>query len=471
MISLPLRVRLTLVFAAATALVLAGTGLLLYRHLETSLDRTLAQSLRARAADVTALIRQADTGLSQSAGSGDGFAQVLTPAGRIFDQSPSLNRSPLLNRIQLQRALDRPVLVPRAMLGGHAVRLLAIAVSAQGQRLVVIVGAPLTTRDGTLASLRAELLIGGPAALLLVSLIGYFVAAGALRPVERMRRYASEVSERDLAERLPVPRGGDELARLGRTLNEMLARIESGVKRERSFVADASHELRTPLALLRAEVDLALDEPRSQAELETALRSVGEEADRISQLAESLLLLARVDDGRLPLQNQSILVDDLLDGVAQRFDRRAREAGRRIETEGGGLRVDVDRMRLEQALGNLIDNALRHGLGTIRVCGACVGDDFELRVSDEGPGFPASFAARAFERFSRHDKARSSGGAGLGLAIVRAVAVAHGGSAEIGEGAEVVLRLPVPIVRPPGAAVTETPGTTSELSGARPTQS
>jgi heavy metal sensor kinase len=444
---LPLRVRLTLIFAAAMALVLAATGFVLYNHLATSLDRTLDQSLRARSSDVAALVTQADAGLRESgSSSAGGFAQVIDSRGRVFDATPGLGKALLLSPSQLGRARRGSVVVPRARLAGAEVRLLGRPVSAQDRRLVVVVGAPLGVHDQALADLRGELVVGGPIALLLASLIGYLVAAAALRPVERMRVRASLISDRHLGERLPVPPTRDEIGRLGETLNAMLERVERGVRRERGFLADASHELRTPISLLRAEIELALEVPRSRYELLAALRSVGEDADRLSQLAEDLLLLNRIDEGLLPIRTETVDLDELLDGVASRFRRRAGETGRRIETDGGGLRVLVDRLRVEQALGNLVENALRYGVGAIRLFGVERGQRAEIHVTDEGEGFPAGFAARAFERFSRADEARSGGGAGLGLAIVKAVAEAHGGTAEVANngrrGADVSLSLP-----------------------------
>jgi heavy metal sensor kinase len=447
----PIRLRLTATFALAMAIVLAAAGFLLYHHLAVSLDRTLAQSLRARAADISALVKQAHPGLGDSqlgAGNATGFAQVLDAHGRIFDQTPALGRRPLLTAAQLARARHATL-----TLGGSArassserVRLLATPVIAQGQRLVVVVGVPLGTRDHALAALRTELLVGGPTALLLASLIGYLIAAAALRPVERMRTRATAISANRLSERLPVARSQDEVARLGETLNEMLSRLETAVERERTFVADASHELRTPLAHLRAEVELALEGPRGRDELEAALRSVGNESDRLSQLAEDLLLLARVDRGRLPIRQDELELDELLGGVALRFERRARDAGRTIESDGGGGRGRVDRLRIEQALGNLIDNALRHGAGVIRVSASQNADSLDLRVGDQGPGFPSDFEEHAFERFSRANQSRNGGGAGLGLAIVAAVAQAHGGTATAangpGGGAQISIRIP-----------------------------
>ncbi|MFY9579686.1 MAG: ATP-binding protein, partial [Gaiellaceae bacterium] len=262
--------------------------------------------------------------------------------------------------------------------------------------------------------------------------------------VERMRTRAAAISASRLSERLPVAPSRDEVSRLGETLNEMLGRLETGLERERSFVADASHELRTPLAHLRAEVELALESSRDKDELEAALRSVADETDRLSQLAADLLLLARVDDGILPIRRDRVELHDLLGGVAARFERRAHEAGRTIDVVGSGGAF-LDRLRIEQALGNLVENALRHGAGTIRVTASQHGDELELQVTDEGSGFPPEFARHAFERFSRAEPSRSGGGAGLGLAIVAAVATAHGGSATVTSapaGGRVSIRVP-----------------------------
>jgi signal transduction histidine kinase len=316
---------------------------------------------------------------------------------------------------------------------------------------VVVVGTALGLRDEALSGMRNELLVGGPIALLLASLIGYLVAAAALRPVERMRLRASAISDRDLSERLPVAPTRDEIARLGETLNAMLERIERGVRSERGFLADASHELRTPLSLLQAEVELALEAPRSKHELLSALRSVGEESDRLSRLADDLLLLNRVDEGRFALQEETIDLGELLDGIATRYRRRAADLGRRFETDGGSLRIRIDRLRIEQALGNLVENALRHGAGTIRLLGVEREQQVEIHVTDEGNGIPDAFVSRAFERFSRADPARGGGGAGLGLAIVKAIGEAHGGTAAVGhtfEGrADVWLSIPTGAVR------------------------
>jgi signal transduction histidine kinase len=290
-------------------------------------------------------------------------------------------------------------------------------------------------------------LIIAPAALVLASLLGYALATAALRPVESMRGEAAAISGSEPGRRLPVPHSRDEIRRLGETLNRMLERLETALERERSFVADASHELRTPLALLKTELELALRRPRSQAELEQALRSAAAETDRLAQLADDLLLLARSDQGRMPLRRSAVSARDVLMRVAERFSHRAQAARRAIEVDAPeGLSLTADPLQLEQALGNLLENALRHGGGTIRLTAANRDGQIELHVRDEGRGFPPDFLARAFDRFSRADEARSTEGAGLGLTIADVIARAHGGSALAANleqgGADVWLSIP-----------------------------
>ena len=314
-------------------------------------------------------------------------------------------------------------------------------------RGVLIVGATRQNNAETLSSLRDELLIAGPVALLLASLIGYFLAGLSLRPVEAMRRRAAEISAETPGERLPVPETRDELERLGSTLNEMLGRLEEGLQRERDFVADAGHELRTPLALLRTELELALRHGRSEEELRVALRASVEEVDRLAQLADDLLLIASSDRDGLPLRVEPLEARELLSSVATRFQWRADESRRPLELDiPSGLVVKGDRLRLEQAIANLVDNALRHGDGRVSLRAAGANGRVELHVADEGPGFSDDFASRAFERFSRSHPGREGNGAGLGLSIAKMIAEAHGGTAEAanaaGGGADVWLVLP-----------------------------
>jgi signal transduction histidine kinase len=253
-----------------------------------------------------------------------------------------------------------------------------------------------------------------------------------------MRRRASAISADAPGERLPVPPTGDELERLGETLNEMLDRLEAALEREREFVANAGHELRTPLALLRTELELALRQGQTVEELRDAVRSSSFEVERLCQLAEDLLLIARADRGRLPLRIERVEVDVLLSTVKGRFDWRAEEYGKDVCSRlSRGLYVEADRPRLEQALGNLVDNALRYGGDAISLSAVRADGQVELHVRDNGGGFDRDFLARAFERFTRADPARGGSGAGLGLSIVRTIAEAHGGSSHVANGESV----------------------------------
>jgi two-component system, OmpR family, sensor kinase len=431
----PIRLRLTLIFAGAMAIVLAAVGTFVYFRVAHDLDRSLDKDLRTRAQVVSALVQRG--GSVRDAGT---LAQTLTPAGRVVDATPDLRGQPLLTPSQLAEA---PGLFEVKSIPGQDEHGRAIAEPLNGR--VLIVGATLEHRDDTLASLKAAFLVGGPVALLLMSIGGYLLAGAALRPIEAMRLRASEISTTSLGERLPVPPADDEVARLGKTLNAMLDRIEDGVARERRFVADASHELRTPLATLRAELELALRRSRTTQELEASVRSAAAETDRLSRIADDLLLLARADRGALRIKREPTDLVDLLEAVRDRFDARAELEGRSVTVDAEETVAQVDRLRLEQALGNLVDNAFRHGRGAITLAAARHNGAVEVHVLDHGPGFPPEFREHAFKAFSR--AAPSGEGSGLGLAIVETITRAHGGSVGAGHGrdggADVWIRLPL----------------------------
>jgi heavy metal sensor kinase len=449
---LSLRLRLTLVFTLVMAVVLGLTGLFLYTRFRADLDNQIANSLKSRADQVASLVHQTDDGapraLARATGSGDDFAEVLTPDGQVATATPNLHGVPLLRRQALQKA-DRGAIArdhpPIPHLEG-SLRLRALPVNTPRGHRIVVVGTTLADRHDSLRTLAVLLGIGGGVALLLAALAGYGVAAGALRPVESMRRRAAGISPSVSGGRLPVPESSDEIARLGVTLNDMLARLEEAFARERRFVADASHELRTPLGILKAELELALRSGRSPEELRAALESAAEETDRLVALAEDLLVIARMDQGRLPLRRADVDVHDLLTELARRYEGRA--GGRSVGVSANSdVRLSADRTRLDQALGNMIDNAVRYGSGNIGLRSVVHDSLVELHVEDSGPGFDPEFIDEAFERFARADEARSRGGVGLGLAIAAAVATSHGGHAHAANreegGADVWLELPV----------------------------
>jgi two-component system, OmpR family, sensor kinase len=444
----------TLAFALVMAIVFCAVGTFVYLRFGAELDNTINSGLRSRAGDLTALVKEVDSGLSERHRGGlvdrsESFAEVLDASGHVLDSTLSVDGHVLIDRQELRRAELRPVFLNRGPLPGlqNESRLLAAPVSARGQELVVIVGTSVAARNESLADLLQLLFLSGPIALILASLSAYGVATAALRPVEAMRSRAARISSAEPQERLPVPPTNDEVARLGITLNAMLDRLGEAIAHERRFVADASHELRTPLAILKTELELALSQSRSPHEWRESLASAAEETDRLIQLAEDLLTMAETDRGTLRVRLVTITLDELLSGVARRFTARAEHSDRLLEVEvEPGMEVRADRMRLEQAVGNLLDNALRYGSGPVLLRAIRLDGYSEVHVCDRGPGFAEDFLDHAFERFSRADPSRRTGGSGLGLSIAASIAHAHNGDAHAanrdGGGADVWLTLP-----------------------------
>ncbi len=444
---LPIRIRLTLPFAVAMAAVLAALGGFVYVRVSATLLHSADQALYAQATESTLRLDKGRGPLDRDATEGVPLAQVIALDGSVITSVPA-GLSPLLDAQRVRLVASGSSVRASVLIPGRKGRwrVLAIPESSGGAHRVLVLATSLDARDESLEHLRRELLVGSPLALLLATLAGYVLAGAALRPVEEMRRKAGAISATTPGNRLPVPRARDEVSRLAETLNEMLDRLETAFEHERHFIAEASHELRTPLALLRTELELALRHPRSHAELEDALRSAAEETDRLTALAADLLLIARSDQGALQVHPERISTQDILTAVAERFSARAAELGRRVETSGRlDLTFIADPKRVDQALGNLVENALVHGSGTVTLSGVQRGRGIELHVSDEGTGFPPGFAARAFDRFSRADEARPRSGSGLGLAIVQTIAAAHGGSAAVSSApgeADVWISLP-----------------------------
>ncbi|MEV4420118.1 ATP-binding protein [Patulibacter sp. NPDC049589] len=460
---LPIRLRVAATFALvmATLLALAGAGL--YVALGATLRSGIDDALRTRAADVAAIASEVTDGRSDTSPlteRGESVAQILTPAGRIVDASPTMRSTPLLTRSQLGAAARgdtyarRPAIRP--VDDDDVTRLLARPVTSDGQRLIVVVGASLEPVETAQHRLAKLLLVGGPVLLLLASVAGYGAATGALRPMERMRRDAATIRTVRSGLRLEVPPAGDEVARLAATLNDMLARLDEASRRERAFVDDASHEMRTPLALVKGELELAMRTGATVDELRAAIASAAEENDRLVRLAEDLLVLARTDDGPV-LATTPIHVAELVDLVRETVVAAGRpgtpaEADEppRVEVRLADGAEDVvvhgDERRLVRVVGNLVRNAADAGATRVTVDARVADGTAELHVLDDGSGFAEPFLPRAFERFARADDARARGGTGLGLAIVRSVAEAHGGTAGAANrpagGADVWIRLP-----------------------------
>jgi heavy metal sensor kinase len=448
--ALPIRARLAVVCATLVGALVLGLGTIVYLRLEADLRASVDDELRLRAETI---VREPVSGSILAVGPsdvGDVFAQLLTRDGAVIAMTPGLGPDAIPAPDELG-AIDGPrYLETFVRTNDEPVQVRVLATPAPGDRILVV-GVAFDDQREALDRLRTLFGLAGPVAVVLAGAVGWLVAGAALRPVERMRIESEAVSGSDPGRRLPVPRTNDELAALGGSLNRMLDRLETAVERERRFVADASHELRTPLANLKAELDLALRRARSPAELADALRSASDETDRLNRLAEDLLLLASAEGGRLPMRREDVDVAALVRETAESFSGRAAAMGVGLDVSvDDASRARLDGVRVRQALGDLIDNALRHtpAGGKVTVVATEMDGAISIAVADTGEGFPAAFLPTAFEAFSRADASRSrqAGGAGLGLAIVRAVAEAHRGTVEARNrdegGAIVVLRLP-----------------------------
>jgi signal transduction histidine kinase len=433
---LPIKVRLTIAFSATMAILLVAGGTLLYTEVARTLLHTTDNALRAQAALVQAgLDNRGANFADQGPGSGgvQTFAQVLDPTGKVLESSEIVRGGSVIGPEQV-RVITGPTFTERTVSGieGTA-RLLMVPVQEGGQHLVLVVGSSLSSRSEVLSRLMLFLLIGGPAALALASAAGWRLAGGALRPIERMRTEAEAISASEPDRRLPVAATSDEVERLGTTLNSMLGRLQGSFAKERRFLDEASHELRTPLAILRTELDLGLSQAQTPAELKAALRSGLEEADRLTDLADDLLVYSREQGGHVPLERSGVRIDRFLEAMSAPFKRQGELSGIGIEVHAPPISALVDEHRLRQALDNLLGNAMRHTPpgGRITVTADMDASRLTLAVEDTGSGFEPEVLDRAFEPFARGsaDRAGSSTGAGLGLAIVRAIAEGHGGSA------------------------------------------
>jgi signal transduction histidine kinase len=445
--SLSLRTRLTTAFAAALAVTLGVIVLVVFFLFSAAITATIDSGLRQRQESLVRLAAEEHHPDQLRADSGERILQIYDARGALLTSTLELDETRLLSRAQVARAAITPFSQERESIGdGDEGRIRAFALPG-GE--VAALGESLERYHDL--RLRLGILLAAAAALAIVvaSYLAYRLAGAALGPVERMRSRAAELTETDLHERLPVPPTDDEIARLGRTFNELLERLATAVDRERRLVSDASHELRTPLAVLRAELEVATRRQRTPEQLSAAIASALEETQRLGRLADDLLVLARSDQGRLPLRLEPVEVLDALEHADARNEAMVRGAGRelrvRVDIPGGAV-LDADPDRLAQLLDNLVANAVSHGEGLIELR-AEVGDDgrIAIAVSDEGPGFGPALP-HAFERFSQGEPGHGGPGSGLGLAIVQAIARAHGGEAWAedlpGGGARVGVVLP-----------------------------
>jgi len=275
--------------------------------------------------------------------------------------------------------------------------------------------------------LLTALLAAGPVLLALVGAVVWRTARSALSPVDVLTAAAGGVHTGGDARAAVVPdvRGEDEIARLATTLRRMLDRLAESFERERAFVDDASHELRTPVAVIRGELELALTSLDDLEAVEHSLRAALGEAERMGRLSEDLLVLARANAGTI---TTSMLRVDLCELLASAGLRAGRVTGMAVEVSGPPVVVQADPEAMERVISNLVANAATAGATTVHLVVSEHGSGVDIQVEDDGPGFPPGFATVAFERFRRADVARTrTGGAGLGLSIVRTLVEAQGG--------------------------------------------
>jgi signal transduction histidine kinase len=450
---------------AGAALVLMGlTGVLGLLALRASLLRSIDRDLARRAAPIVDDLRGVEAGeepaavvladlRDELAGAAELPVQVVGPSGRVVVTSPGLPGRPLASPSLLASLAGRPITLEQSVHAGGPTRVRVVAVPADRSdgRYLVVANGSLASAERALDRIRDGVVAGGVAVVGLSGLGAWLLAGAALAPVERLRTAVAALPPEAPGRALEVPATRDELAALARTMNELLGRISQALERERRLIGDASHELRTPLTVLRTELELANRPGRSRAELVESVRHAAEEADRVARLADDLLLLARSDQGD-PVIHPTVqpLAAVLTDAVTA-ANGRALARGANVDlVVDQDLRVPIDADRLRQAVDNLLDNALRVsppgstiGVRAGRHDGVVVVD-----VVDDGPGFPPELLPHAFERFRRADttRTRSHGGAGLGLAIVDAIARGHHGHAEAANrpGGGAVVRLVLP---------------------------
>jgi signal transduction histidine kinase len=449
---LPLSVRLGTAFASVFLVVLALLIGLAYWGLGTTLRHELDRAL----VDALAQVDEGGRSLTEiderelgGVESSEIETQLLDGAGAYLDASDDDLGTPLLTPEQARDVLRDRVLFADAHDGDEPQRVLArplpdhdgqVQVLAVEMDSVVEGQAALLERSGPLAALAG----------LLAGLTGWLVARRGLAPVTELAAQASALNARDLSRRLQLRRSESEIARLGQTLNEMLARIEDARLRERRFTADASHELRTPLAILRAELELAREQVRDEPALGESLDSALEECDRLTDLVDDLLQVARAEADRMD-RTELVDVAEIADALLPRFAVLARRRDVTL-TRLGDAAVHADPRALGRALSNLVDNAVRHARPGGRVDLEIAQDrtGVSVTVIDDGPGVDPAVRERATERFAQIDPTRThTGGAGLGLAMVASIAAAHEGTLELstpptGNGFAVTLRLPGP---------------------------
>ena len=410
------RVRTTLAAVVVVGLALAVGAVALVVAMRVVLTREVKNAARLRAEDLAGAI-ELPGGRMPALGTDDDLAIQILDGNRVVEAGGvAPDDRPLA---QLPPGEARQVDVP-----GEDDDFLAVTAAA-GDRLV-LVARTLDDVDESTGVVAALLTAGIPALLLIVGATTWRLTGRALAPVEAIRTEVEGISAVELHRRVPVPRGGDEIARLASTMNAMLDRLDAAATRQRRFVADASHELRSPVTTLRVHAEATLAAPSRVPAPELA-EVVLAEALRLQALVDDLLLLARADEHRPAAGGRPVDLDDVVFEEAARL----RAAGMQVDTAGvSGGRVAGDPAALQRVVRNLADNAARHARARVAFSLRTEGRTVRLTVDDDGAGIPEAERERVFERFVRLDEARArdAGGAGLGLAIVGEVVAAGGGT-------------------------------------------
>lgn len=422
------------------AVVLVGV---LRRNLVDNVDT----AARLRADDVVALLEGGATPEDLAVDDEEAsLVQVLDPAGRVVAASGNVEGEDPIADLEpgSSRTLGR---LPIDDDGSY--RVVAAAADGPEGRFTVLVARSTEASEDSVAAVVALLAGGLPILVLLVGATTWVVTGRALRPVEAIRAEVTAITNAELGRRVPEPSGGDEVARLARTMNEMLERLESSRDRQRRFVSDAGHELRSPIATIRHGLEMLLADP-DQSDLEELAAGLLEEDLRMQSLVEDLLVLARSDEGTLSLNRRAVDLDDIVLAEAARLRGRGI-----VEVDAAGVsggQVLGDRAQLARVVRNLADNAERHATGVVVLSVSERDGVVTLAVADDGPGIAVADRVRVFERFTRLDdaRARRTGGYGLGLAIVRDVVTAHGGTVDLDDrpGGGALLRVVLPASAP-----------------------
>ena len=434
------RVRTTAAAVVVVGIALIAVAVSLVALPRQSLLRRVDSSARSQAREVALFVRRGvpatDVLLPLPESLPGTFFQIYSDDGRLLgasDDAPLLEGPP---------EPPLPFDVSSVDIDGEDYRVaIEPAVAPNGEIAYIIAGAPTAPVEEAISVIRRVLVVALPTLLALVGLAAWTITGRALRPVERIRAQVGEISASALHRRVPEPDADDEVAALARTMNEMLDRLEAATEQRRRFVSDASHELRSPLATIRAQLEVALAAGDTVEWREVARRVLAEE-DRLQRLVDDLLVLARTDEVATIEAPVDVDLDHLVVQDAERH-------GPIVDVSGvGPARVRGDRHRLASVVRNLVDNAVRHARSQVAVAVATEGDEVVLHVDDDGDGVAPVDRDRVFERFTRLDDARTrhAGGAGLGLAVVRAVVAAHGGAVAVDDaplgGARFTVRLP-----------------------------